>query len=139
VRAEGPSEELDRLRVVRKGDTLAIGRQNRMFGWGSSAKVKIYVTLPRLSEANIAGSGTMAVDRVDGERLGVNIAGSGSLDAAGLRAERAAVSVAGSGDVRAAVGGMADVSMMGSGNVDLGSSASCKVTKMGSGEVRCGK
>jgi len=139
VRAEGPSEELDRLRVVRKGDTLAIGRQNRMFGWGSSAKVKIYVTLPRLSEANIAGSGTMAVDRVDGDRFEANIAGSGDLNVAALTVDEAEVSIAGSGNVRA--GGAVKrlgVNIAGSGSLDAAGlrAERAAVSVAGSGDVR---
>lgn len=159
VRAEGPSEELDRLRIVRKGDTLSIGRQNRLFGWGSSAKVKIYVTLPRLTEASIAGSGTMSVDRVQGGGFDANIAGSGDLNVAALTVDDAEVSIAGSGSVRAGgtvkrlgvniagsgsldAAGLraetAEVSVAGSGDVRAAVTGTAEVSMMGSGDVDLG-
>ncbi len=160
VRAEGPAEELDRLRIAREGDTLQIGRQHRSFGWGSSSgKVKVFVTLPRLTEASIAGSGTMAVDRVEGSRFDANLAGSGDLNIAALAVDAAEVSVAGSGDVRAggavkqlkvnvagsgsldAAGlrvGEAQVSVAGSGDVRAAVDGTAEVSMMGSGNVDLG-
>lgn len=139
VRAEGPSDELDRLRIARDGNTLEIGRKRSFFGWGSSSKVKVYVTLPQLTEANIAGSGTMAVDRVEGGRFEGNIAGSGDLNIAALATETADVSIAGSGNVRA--GGTVkrlEVSIAGSGSLDAAGLrvGEAKVSVAGSGDVR---
>ena len=143
VRAEGPSAELDKLKIVRIGDTLRIGRINHDglswddFGHHDGQHVKIYVTLPRLAEASIAGSGDMTV-KGSARQLGIDIAGSGSVDGSGLKAQGARVSIAGSGDARADVTGPATVSVMGSGDVDLGSGAKCTTSKMGSGDVHCG-
>ncbi|USU11030.1 DUF2807 domain-containing protein [Sphingomonadaceae bacterium OTU29THOMA1] len=159
VRAEGPSDELDTLRIARDGSTLSIGRHNRLFGWGSRDKVKVYVTLPRLGEANIAGSGTMAVDRIEGDRFAANVAGSGDLNVAALRVDRAEVSIAGSGNVRAggtirrleaniagsgsldAAGlraGEAEVSIAGSGDVRAAVNGPAQISMLGSGDVDLG-
>ncbi|MCU6455202.1 DUF2807 domain-containing protein [Sphingomonas sp. A2-49] len=159
VRAEGPSDELDRLRIARDGDTLEIGRKRAFLAWGRSAKVKIFVTLPQLTEANIAGSGTMAVDRVEGGRFDGNIAGSGDLNIAALATDTAEVSIAGSGSVRAggavkrlevSIAGsgsldaaglrveQAAVSVAGSGDVRAAVSGQAKVDLMGSGDVDLG-
>ncbi|MCP3734156.1 DUF2807 domain-containing protein [Sphingomonas sp. RP10(2022)] len=159
VRAEGPAEELDRLRIARDGDTLEIGRKRQAFGWGSRGKVKVYVTLPRLTEANIAGSGTMAVDRIEGGAFEGNIAGSGDLNIAALGVDEAKVSIAGSGNVRAGgavkrlevnVAGSgsldaaglraerAEVSVAGSGDVRAAVTGEAKVELMGSGDVDLG-
>ena len=139
VRAEGPTEELDRLRIARDGETLEIGRKRNNFSFGSHAKVKVYVTLPRLAEANVAGSGTMAVDRVEGGRFAASIAGSGDLNIAALATDEAEVSIAGSGNVRA--GGAVkrlEVSIAGSGSLDAAGlrAERAGVSVAGSGDVR---
>ncbi len=122
IRAEGPSEQLDRLRIDRDGDgeTLNIGRRNGTgFGWTKGAKVKVYVTLPRLTGAHVSGSGNMAVDRVEGGNFEGGIAGSGNLDIAAIQVDAAKFSVAGSGNARAS-GAVRDlkVEIAGSGNID---------------------
>lgn len=139
VRAEGPTDELDRLRIARDGDTLEIGRKRNTFSFGSHDKVKVYVTLPRLTHANLAGSGTMAVDRIEGASFEANIAGSGDLNIAALATDEAELSIAGSGNVRA--GGTVktlEASIAGSGSVDAAGlrAEHAAVSIAGSGDVR---
>ena len=159
VRAEGPADELDRLRIARDGRDLVIGRQKRVFGFGGGKGVKVFVTLPRLSEANIVGSGTMMVDRIEGTTFEANIAGSGDLNIAALTTYAAEVNIAGAGTLRAggaikrleanvmgsgsldAAGlrvGEADVTVAGSGNVRAAVSGRATVELMGSGNVDLG-
>jgi hypothetical protein len=167
VRAEGPGELLEKLRVRKDGDKLTIDRRGNSWG-GGDRSLRIFVTLPRLTAATIAGSGDMGVDRVAGsgtlriaggtvdslvlttagsgdisaagtaKSLKLLGAGSGDIDAAKVAATTADVSMAGSGNVTAVVNGPATVNIMGSGDVDLGPGARCTTHKMGSGEVRCG-
>ena len=162
VRAEGTSKELDRIKIERVGDTLRIGRKDRSgFDWGGSGEsVKVYVTMPRIIAATIAGSGDMTVDRVEGQRFTVDAAGSGSLNVAMLAvreaklsmagsgnitlkgsADRLSVDIAGSGDVDAA--GVkatgAAVNVLGSGNVRADVTGPASVSMMGSGDVDLGK
>lgn len=161
VRAEGPSKELDKLKIERVGDTLRIGRKDRSgFSWGSSDTVKVYVTMPRIAAATIAGSGDMAIDRVEGQRFTGDTAGSGSLNIAmlGVReaklsiagsgdmtlkgsTERLTVDIAGSGDVDATgvSANTATVSVMGSGGVRAAVNGPATVSMMGSGDVDLGK
>lgn len=141
VRAEGPSKELDKLKIERVGDTLRIGRKNRSgFDWGgSSENVTVYVTMPRIVGTTIAGSGNMTVDRVEGQRFTIDAAGSGNLNVAMLAVREAKVSMAGSGDV--ALKGSADrltVDIAGSGDVDAAGvkAAGAAVNVLGSGSVR---
>ncbi len=140
VRAEGPSDQLDRLKIERDGDTLEVGRQNGTnFGWSKGAKVTVYVTLPRLTDVSISGAGTMAVDRVEGGGFEGGIAGSGNLEIAALQVDDAKFSIAGSGTVRAT--GSArnlEVKIPGSGDID-GSKLQAQAAKIsiyGSGSVR---
>ena len=161
VRAEGPASDLDRLRIAKDGSTLTVGRVNgNGMNWGKSGKVTVYVTLPRLAGAGVAGSGTMSVDRVEGGRFSASVAGSGSLAIAAMTVDDAAFSIAGSGDakvagatraLRADVAGsgslsgaaltatQATVSMAGSGDVRAAVNGPATITMMGSGDVDLGR
>ena len=141
VRAEGPSKELDRIKIERVGDTLRIGRKKRSgLDWGgSSENVTVYVTMPRIVGTTIAGSGNMTVDRVEGQRFTIDAAGSGSLTVAMLAVREAKVSMAGSGDI--SLKGSADrltVDIAGSGDVDAAGvkATGAAVNILGSGSVR---
>lgn len=142
VRAEGPSAELDKLRIVKEGDTLRIGRINASgFHWGGhrGEGVKVFVTMPRLAEASIAGSGDMTVDRVEGQRFSGSSAGSGGLSVAAVAVESADLSIAGSGDMRlAGTARQLSVDIAGSGGVDAAGlkAQGAKVSVAGSGGVR---
>ncbi|MES3154793.1 head GIN domain-containing protein [Sphingomonas faeni] len=140
IRAEGPADQLDRLKIERDGETLKVGRKNGAnFGWTKGAKVKVYVTLPRLTEANVSGSGNMAVDRVEGGEFEGGIAGSGDLTIAAVQVDTAKFSIAGSGTASAS-GTAHDltVEIAGSGNVDASKlqATSAKIEIAGSGSVR---
>ncbi len=123
VRAEGPSNVLDRLKVEVDGRTLKIGMHKGSWRSESNAnrpKTTIYVTMPAMEAASIAGSGDMRIDKVEGGRFAASISGSGDLEIRSLRVAEASFSVAGSGAIRAA--GSANrsrVSIAGSGDVDL--------------------
>ncbi|MDQ2893677.1 MAG: DUF2807 domain-containing protein [Pseudomonadota bacterium] len=117
VRAEGPEKELEQLRIARDGDTLKVGRKSGM-RWGEHGKVKVYVTLPRLAAADVAGSGDMAIDRVEGANFAGTVAGSGDLGVAAMVVDAAKLSIAGSGDLSAAGTAKAlTVDIAGSGNL----------------------
>jgi hypothetical protein len=162
VRAEGPSEQLDKLKIEKVGDTLRVGRINgNSFSWGSGDHkgVKIFVTMPRIAEASIAGSGDMAVDRVEGQSFNGSSAGSGNLEVAAINVETGKFSIAGSGDIGlkgsakkltidiAGSGGVdapgltaqgAEVSIAGSGSVRATVKGGAAVSMMGSGDVDLG-
>ncbi len=157
VRAEGPAEELDKLDIRRDGSTLWVGRKKQK-GWTMSRGkgVKVFVTMPAIEAASLAGSGNMSVDtarakqfeaslagsgdlrlgRVEAEAIDVDLAGSGNVRAAG-QTGRLAVSIAGSGNVEASGLKAADakISIAGSGNVAAEVNGSAKVSVMGSGDV----
>ncbi len=139
VRAEGPSDQLDRLQIARDGDTLKIGRKSGNFGWSKSGKVKVYVTLPRLAEADVSGSGNMAIDRVEGAKFEAGIAGSGNLSVAALQVDEASFSIAGSGNASAAGRAKSlEIAIAGSGDMDGArlQAQTAKVEIAGSGSAR---
>lgn len=122
VRAEGPAKDLDELRITRNGGTLSIGRQrDSSFNWGGRDRegVKVYVSMPRISAASVAGSGDMRIDRVAGSNFSGGIAGSGDLMIESLQASAAKLSIAGSGGIVAKGAAQSlDLSVAGSGDID---------------------
>ena len=162
IRAEGPSEELDRLDIRKDGSTLSIGRtRDGSFNWGGrkSQGVKVYVTMPSIAAASLAGSGDLRVDKVAGGDFSGALAGSGDLSVDNIAAtsarleiagsggiaakgsvQKLSMSIAGSGDIDA--GGLtatgADVSIAGSGNASATVNGPASVSIMGSGDVSLG-
>lgn len=140
VRAEGPSEELDRLKIERDGDTLKIGRKNNSgFNWGSHRGVTVYVTMPSIAVASVTGSGDMNVDKVSGDAFRGATVGSGGLDIAALAVKSADFAITGSGDISAR--GTADklsLSIAGSGDLDASGvkAAQASASIAGSGNIR---
>jgi hypothetical protein len=159
VRAEGDPEVLEYLKIEKDGDTLKIGRRNRAgFSWGNRA-VKVYVTMPRITGAEVAGSGDITIDRAEGGTFEAESAGSGSITIGTLAVDQAKFEMAGSGGVKAAgtakavevdIAGSGDVdakglkangakiSIAGSGSVALDVTGNAKVSIMGSGDVDLG-
>lgn len=142
VRAEGPSDELDKLKIEKVGDTLRVGRiSDKGFHWGNGDRkgVTIFVTMPRIAEASIAGSGDMTVDRVDGQSFTGATAGSGNLEVASLSVQTGDFSIAGSGDMN--LKGSArqlKMNIAGSGNIDASGvkAEGAEVAIAGSGGAR---
>ncbi len=160
VRATGPSKLLDRLKIEKDGDTLKIGRQSRVtMGWSNDGDATIYVTMPRIAAAGIAGSGDMTVDRVTGDRFKGGTAGSGNLKIATLAVKDADFDIAGSGSIAArgnteklsiSIAGSGDLdgnglratsataSIAGSGSIRAEVNGEASVSVMGSGDVDFG-
>lgn len=138
VRAEGDPKVLARLKIAKDGDRLLITREGSVINWGSGS-AKIYVTMPRIEAATLAGAGDIAVDRIEGESFEGAIAGSGSLNLGRAAVTRMNLSIAGSGD--ATVAGETEalsVKIAGSGDVDAGGlrATSADVNIAGAGNVR---
>lgn len=160
IRAEGDPKVLDRLKIEKVGDTLRVGRiSSSGINWGDHGHAKIFVTMPRIAEANVAGSGDMSVDRVEGAHFEGNTAGSGDLAVKLLTVDQAKLAIAGSGTISVAgtaktlnlsIAGSgdvhgdelrassADISIAGSGSVRAKVEGSAKVSMMGSGDVDLG-
>jgi hypothetical protein len=162
VRADGPSKTLDLFEVVVERGSLEIRpkRNDRWDGrdwpWHNIEPAVYRVTLPRLAGVSTAGSGDIAVDRVDGDRFAASVAGSGTIDVRSLDVGSVHVSVAGSGDFIArgkatdsniSIAGSGDVktrevatetasiSVVSSGDAALTVRSEAHVSIMGSGDV----
>ncbi|MFL6846216.1 MAG: head GIN domain-containing protein [Allosphingosinicella sp.] len=157
--AEGDTGLLDRLDVRVENGVLRIGQKkgNWSFGWSKDhGAITVHVTAPSLRGAEVAGSGDIKVDKVQGDGFAASIAGSGDLQIASLTAKTANFSIAGSGGVSAAgsaesgvfeiagsgdvrAGGLelrrANVSIMGSGNVEAKAMETADISIMGSGDA----
>ena len=161
VRASGGERAIERMVVEVDNGTLKIHSRKRSglnFGWSGSHPVKLVVTVPALTAAQIAGSGSITVDQVGGDsfdagvagsgelrlgrvevkRLTANIAGSGEIHAGAGRAAVATYEIAGSGDIDASalIAQVAAVSIAGSGNVAAHATGTASVDIAGSGDVR---
>lgn len=143
VRAEGDSKVLDQLDVRVVNGELRIGRkgdEEHGWLWGNHSDdngVKIYVTLPHLNSASVAGSGNLTADRGEGD-FKAAVAGSGDLDVAALQGGAVDLDVAGSGNLK--VAGTATsfkASIAGSGDIDAKglTATSANVSIAGSGNV----
>lgn len=143
VRAEGDPKILEKLDIRVEGTTLKIGTQ-KGFSWSSGfmrnrRPVTVYVTVPSLNAAAVAGSGDIKIDKVEGERFKGAVAGSGDLQIAAMRVGGAEFAVAGSGDVRASGSAQrVTAKLAGSGDVDLSGleARDAEVSLAGSGDVR---
>jgi hypothetical protein len=155
VTATGSPDALDKILVERDGSALKLTRK-RGINWGNSGKVRFLVTMPRIVGADIGGSGSILIDRAEGDRFTGNIGGSGQLDVRGLAVDKAEFSIGGSGDVAAqgtakavevSIGGSGrvraqplraetgEITIAGAGNVAATITRSAEVTIMGSGNV----
>lgn len=160
VRANGPSNLIDKMEVTVEGGVLKIRpeERNKMFGWNlrSKGKATVAVSVPMLSSAALAGSGGISIDKVSGTSFDGNIAGSGDLRIGSVDAANVELDIAGSGNVQAAgkaknvsynIAGSGDidakglvaetarVSIAGSGNVGANATGTAAVEIVGSGDV----
>ena len=156
--ATGGDKLLDETEVVVENNVLKIRAKKKhgiRWSWGKTGKAEFTVTTAMVHRAEIAGSGAIAVDKVDGDFAGevagsgnlalasvnggavrLEIAGSGKISAAG-KAQSTAIEIAGSGDVDTSglIARTADVSIAGSGNVKANASETADVSIAGSGNV----
>lgn len=160
VRAEGDPETIEKVKIERVGDSLRIGRVNSIgLNWGSKAGAKVYVTMPRVAGASLAGSGDIAIDRVEGAAFTGSIAGAGTMALGTVAVQRLELSIAGAGDVTArgetgalkvSIAGAgdidaeglkatrADIEIAGSGSIKAAVDGTAKISILGSGDVDLG-
>lgn len=154
VSVTGASADLDTLKVTQDGSTVSLGRKPGH--WGSTGDIHWTVTMPRLVGATVGGSGSIAVDRVDGGSFNGDIGGSGDLSVKQMRVDKASFAIGGSGDVDVAgtarelslsVGGSgklrarplaaetASISIAGAGDVEATVHQHADINIVGSGDV----
>jgi hypothetical protein len=145
VEVEAPQKVLDRLETEVDGDELEIRSEGKgnWFSWfggdGFDGEVKVYVTVPTLSEISIAGSGRIVGETpIEGASLEVQNAGSGEVDLT-VQNDEMEVNIAGSGTIRLrGTSGSFEASIAGSGDIEAVEleTATAEVSIAGSGDVR---
>ena len=161
VRATGPAAALAGLKVERREGTLRLRRRDerRRADNALDRQVRVFITMPRITDAAIGGSGQMIVDRVPGPRMHAAVGGSGSLMLGNVAVTDLDVAIGGSGNVtatgraerlRVTSGGSggfrgkglyakrADVTTAGSGGVSARVDGPANVSLVGSGLVDLG-
>ncbi|MFT3976649.1 MAG: DUF2807 domain-containing protein [Sphingomonas bacterium] len=160
VRATGPAQAFNDIRVIREGDSLNIEqRYRRITDERAVRAVRFVVTMPRIRAADLGGSGNMSVDRVSGPQFDASVGGSGALTLGNVAVERLGGSIGGSGSIAAAgqagalkvnIGGSgrfagerlrargAEISIAGSGGVRAQVEGNARVSIAGSGDADLG-
>lgn len=135
VRAEGDPQILDKLTISRDGNRLIVSRR-----WsGARGNARVFVTLPKLTAASLAGSGDLGIDQVRGPGFDASLAGSGDFRIAQVATDELRLALAGSGDVSVAgQTGRLVVQLAGSGDIDAGGlvARGAEIRSAGSGGIR---
>lgn len=108
ARASGSSVALDGVTVEMQGRTLVV-RANRS-SWGgfpadSKGAVEVMLGTHELESALLNGSGTLAIDKVRGQRLDLAVQGSGAASVGSVELDQLKAGISGSGSIR--IGGTA--------------------------------
>lgn len=132
---EADRRVLPALSSTVSGGTLHLGTRPRTI-LIDRPPVRYRVTVARLSELSISGSGTITATGLTGPELRVRISGSGTARPAG-RAARQQVSISGSGSYQGSdlAGRSADVSISGSGDAWVAVTDSLRARISGSGTL----
>src|SRR4051812_40191266 len=80
-----------------KGDKLQIGSHD---SFSTRTPIKITITMAKLEEARVAGSGSVNATGIDAKKFDAHISGSGNVNVTG-KAESLSASIAGSGKLDA--------------------------------------
>lgn len=125
--ATGPQDALDRLDVEARDGRLIISE--RQFAGDEKrgaprGPVVVRVNAANLRSATLAGAGSLAVDKLKGQRVSVGLRGPGRLSVGEIGADRLQVAMVGNGSMR--LGGaakQAQMTLSGAGAVDAGALA----------------
>ena len=102
VIARGPPESVDRLDIRTQGNVLVVSRKpTGLFGW-SRGTATVTVIMPIIRAIDLAGSGHLSVDRVDGPQFDASLTGSGDLSLMAVDAQSLKLRLTGSGNATAA-------------------------------------
>ncbi|GAA4007955.1 head GIN domain-containing protein [Sphingomonas swuensis] len=142
IRAEGPQKLIEGMEAVVERGKLVIRPQKK--GWfggmqWSGGTAKVSITVPALTNAAVAGSGNIAIDRITADRFEGEVAGSGDLTLGALSTKELKLAIAGSGEVHAAgQTDRAEYSIAGSGDLDASglTAARAEANIAGSGNIK---
>jgi len=161
VKAIGTSDDIDWIVIEKNGSSLNIKSKSKFGHHRFDRETKLYVTLPRLENLslagsgdiyvkgevavntlriNVAGSGNVTIEKVSVDNFDVNVSGSGNVKISNRSsANSAEYKIAGSGSIssRNVVAKSVEVNIAGSGDVNTYASENLSVKIAGSGNVEC--
>ena len=126
---------LPRIKTTQQGNELKIDFQDAIFH--SNHPMRIELTLPKLEQLSLHGSGDARVNGFSGDKLVLTLRGSGDMLFDG-NYQHVTASTMGSGDLNlsAGTGSDADLSILGSGAITAsGQNKATAVHIMGSGDI----
>lgn len=143
VRAEGDSRSIDRLVVrVENGELKIETKKGDGWSWNFGGHHRrgatVYVTVPSLTAASIAGTGDMKIDKVGGKAFTAAIAGTGDMRIGALQVGEASFTISGTGDLSAAGKAQkASFKIAGTGDIAAGGfeSSTATIAVAGTGDV----
>lgn len=141
IEIRGPEKQIQDIEFDVNGRTLTIeNKRDRRWGfWDADERdVKVLITLKRLTEITLNGSGDCEIEKVDVEEFIADLNGSADLYMGG-KIKLLEVSLDGSGDIELddLESNRVDISINGSGDVEMsGSASSVDVRINGSGDVK---
>lgn len=142
VEIEAPADYLEEIETIVEGDVLKIKKKsNFSFDFGNK-KVKVYISMPKITGLSISGSGDiLAQTAIKADDLKVKISGSGDVKIDNLSVKNLEMSISGSGDIFMAgpdVAESASYTISGSGDIS-NEGLQCKKVEIqvsGSGDVK---
>ena len=140
VKASGGEKVLERLKVEVRDGTLVIEPRERGWNWGNHGTVKVDVTVPSLSGAQLSGACDIKIDQVKGDRFEGGVKGAGDLTVDNVEVGALKLGIRGAGSAKALKGraGSAEYEIAGAGDIDAQGVAAetAAVSIAGAGEVR---
>ncbi len=158
VRIEGDENLLEYIEIKQNGDVLEISSRDG-YNLNPRAPIKVYVTMPRIEQLDVAGSGSIVAQTkiTNNTQLDINVGGSGDITLAEVDApeihseiggsgsirlkgktEKFSAEIAGSGEVHAfdLMSETTNVQIAGSGDAEVFASKKVEVSIAGSGDVQ---
>lgn len=142
---KGDIDRINKMKLVRSGDTLVISSKNSggFFGFFSgrsdNGNLIIEITMPDIESMHINGSGNAEIIGVDNDELELQIHGSGDIYVKG-KSQEVSIEIHGSGDIEMdeVTGNNVNVEIHGSGNVQFegGTCTRLEIEIAGSGDVK---
>ncbi|MEM6414448.1 MAG: DUF2807 domain-containing protein [Pseudomonadota bacterium] len=83
VVAETTEEEMERLLVSVKGETLVVSRKTPSITWGQRDRVNVSISLPMLEGVSVSSGAQVVANKIDASDFGISVSSGGFLNADG--------------------------------------------------------
>jgi carbon monoxide dehydrogenase subunit G len=98
VQVEADKGSLEYIETETNGNTLVV--RNREGHWQNLGHIKIYITMPDISEIELSGSGSVESQTpIKAAELKIGLSGSGNVKISSLQAPKLSATITGSGDI----------------------------------------